>query len=163
MQENKKIGASIWKWLKFSVKWLWLLAMFVLGVAFYIFLPLEIFEYSYSLSELDLMETFFIVFLGMFVYYYVKLCRRSNAPFIRKIITPWVFQAYFILVFSLPVIIATAVFEFNIDDFDKMPVIDIVSYVLMSITLLYSYSRLRKYPQKAVIKVAPVANEGAAE
>lgn len=163
MQENKKIGASIWKWLKFTVKWLWLLIMFVLGVAIYALLPLAIFEYSYSVSELDLIETLFMVLLVMFAYHYIKLCRCTDAPFVRKLITPWVHQAHLVLVFIIMGVIAVQFFEFNVEDFDKMPLMDFVSYVLMSITLLYSYSRMRKYPQKAVLKVAPVANEGAAE
>ncbi len=163
MQENKKIGASIWKWLKFTVKWLWLLIMFVMGVAIYALLPLAIFEYSYSVSELDLIETLFMVLLVMFAYHYIKLCRCTDAPFIRKLITPWVHQAHLGLVVIIMGVIAIQFFEINVEDFNKMPLMDIVSYLLMSITLLYSYSRLRKYPQKAVIKVAPVANEGASE
>lgn len=163
MQENKKIGASIWKWLKFTVKWLWLLTMFVLGVALYAFLPLAVFEYSYSLSELDLVETIFIVLLVMFAYHYIKLCRRTNASFIRKIITPWVHQAHLLLVFIVIGIIAVQFFEFDFDDFDKMPFVDFISYVLMSITLLYSYKRINKYPSKQIIKVETVANEGGVE
>ncbi len=163
MQENKKIGASIWKWLKFTVKWLWLLIMFVLGVAIYALLPLAIFEYSYSVSELDLIETLFMVLLVMFAYHYVKLIRCTDAPFIRKLITPWVHQAHLVLVFIIMGVIAIQFFEVNFEGFEKMPMLDFVCYVLMSITLLYSYSRLRKYPQKAAIKVVSVANEGAAE
>ncbi|WP_154179917.1 hypothetical protein [Vibrio furnissii] len=163
MKNNKYIGALIWKWLKFTVKWVWLLSMFALGVSIYKFLPPAMFEYSYSVSELDLIETLFIISLVMFVYHYIKLCCCTDAPFIRKLISPWVHQAHVILVFFLVGVVAVLLFEFNIDDFNKMPLIDLVSYVLMSTAFLYSYSRLRKYPQKAVMKVAPVVNEGAAE
>ncbi|MCF7482928.1 hypothetical protein L3V31_14530 [Vibrio sp. J1-1] len=163
MQDNKNLGASIWKWLKFTVKWLWLLAMFVLGIAAYAFLPLEIFEYSYSVSELDLIETIFIVLLVMFAYHYIKLCRRTEAPFIRKVITPWVHQAYLLLVLVLLGIVAVQFSELEFDDFETMPLMDFVSYVLMSMTLLYSYKRMNKYPGKQVIAVEAVAKEGAVE
>lgn len=163
MQENKKIGASIWKWLKFTVKWLWLLAMFVLGIAAYAFMPLAIFEYSYSVSELDLIETLFIVLFVMFAYLYIKLCLRIKAPFIRKIITPWVHQAQLILVIILAAGIAVRLFDVNPDVFDETPLLDLVCYVLMSLTLLYSYRRMNKYPDKQVIETQSVVNEGVVE
>lgn len=163
MQDNKNLGASIWKWLKYTVKWLWLLAMFVLGLAFFALLPKVVFEYSYSLSELDLVETMFIILLVMFAYYYVKLCRRTEAPFIRKVITPWVHQAYLLLVFVLLGIVTVQFSELEFDDFETMPLMDFVSYVLMSMTLLYSYKRMNKYPGKQVIAVEAVAKEGAVE
>ncbi|MGR5274118.1 hypothetical protein ACPV4S_19915 [Vibrio alginolyticus] len=163
MQDNKNLGSSIWKWLKFTVKWLWLLAMFVLGIAAYAVMPLVIFEYSYSVSELDLVETIFIVLLVMFAYHYIKLCRRTEAPLIRKIITPWVHQAHLILVFVLLGIAAVQFSELEFEDFDTMPLMDFVSYVLMSITLLYSYRRMNKYPDKQVITAEAVVNEGAVE
>ena len=163
MQDNKNLGASIWKWLKFTVKWLWLLAMFVMGLAFFALLPKVVFEYSYSLSELDLVETMFIILLVMFAYYYVKLCRRTEAPFIRKVITPWVHQAYLLLVFVLLGIVTVQFSELEFDDFETMPLMDFVSYVLMSMTLLYSYKRMNKYPGKQVIAVEAVAKEGAVE
>ncbi|MGR5543965.1 hypothetical protein ACP3VZ_02460 [Vibrio sp. PNB22_2_2] len=163
MQDNKNLGASIWKWLKYTVKWLWLLAMFVLGLAFFALLPKVVFEYSYSLSELDLVETMFIILLVMFAYHYVKLCRRTEAPFIRKVITPWVHQAYLLLVFVLLGIVTVQFSELEFDDFETMPLMDFVSYVLMSMTLLYSYKRMNKYPGKQVIAVEAVAKEGAVE
>ncbi|EPF1752806.1 hypothetical protein ACSQUR_004350 [Vibrio alginolyticus] len=163
MQDNENLGASIWKWLKYTVKWLWLLAMFVLGLAFFALLPKVVFEYSYSLSELDLVETMFIILLVMFAYHYVKLCRRTEAPFIRKVITPWVHQAYLLLVFVLLGIVTVQFSELEFDDFETMPLMDFVSYVLMSMTLLYSYKRMNKYPGKQVIAVEAVAKEGAVE
>ncbi|MDF4386333.1 hypothetical protein P3452_22150 [Vibrio parahaemolyticus] len=163
MQDNKNLGASIWKWLKFTVKWFWLLAMFVLGIVAYAFTPLAIFEYSYSVSELDLVETIFIVLLVMFVYHYIKLCRRIEAPFIRKIITPWVHQAHLLLVLALLGIAAVKFSKLEFEDFDTMPLMDFVSYVLMSMTLLYSYKRMNKYPDKQVIAAEEVAKEGAVE
>ncbi|EHZ2751329.1 hypothetical protein QNE77_004361 [Vibrio alginolyticus] len=163
MQDNKNLGSSIWKWLKFTVKWLWLLAMFVMGLAFFALLPIVVFEYSYSLSELDLVETIFIVLLVMFAYHYIKLCRRTEAPFIRKVITPWVHQAYLLLVFVLLGIVAVQFSELEFDDFETMPLMDFVSYVLMSMTLLYSYKRMNKYPGKQVIAVEAVGKEGAVE
>lgn len=163
MQDNKNLGSSIWKWLKYTVKWLWLLAMFVLGLAFFALLPKVVFEYSYSLSELDLVETMFIILLVMFAYHYVKLCRCTEAPFIRKVITPWVHQAYLLLVFVLLGIVTVQFSELEFDDFETMPLMDFVSYVLMSMTLLYSYKRMNKYPGKQVIAVEAVAKEGAVE
>ena len=163
MQDNKNLGSSIWKWLKFTVKWLWLLAMFVLGLVFFALLPIVVFEYSYSLSELDLVETLFIVLLVMFAYHYIKLCRRTEAPFIRKVITPWVHQAYLLLVFVLLGVAAVQFSELEFDDFETMPLMDFVSYVLMSMTLLYSYKRMNKYPGKQVIAVEAVGKEGAVE
>ncbi|MGR5453028.1 hypothetical protein [Vibrio alfacsensis] len=160
MQDNKNLGSSIWKWLKFTVKWLWLLAMFVLGLVFFALLPIVVFEYSYSLSELDLVEALFIVLLVMFAYHYIKLCRRTEAPFIRKVITPWVHQAYLLLVFVLLGIVAVQFSELEFDDLETMPLMDFVSYVLMSMTLLYSYKRMNKYPGKQVIAVG---KEGAVE
>ncbi|MGL1165463.1 hypothetical protein ACSTKZ_18045 [Vibrio parahaemolyticus] len=163
MQDNKNLGSSIWKWLKFTVKWLWLLAMFVLGLVFFALLPIVVFEYSYSLSELDLVETLFIVLLVMFAYHYIKLCRRTEAPFIRKVITPWVHQAYLLLVFVLLGVAAVQFSELEFDDFETMPLMDFVSYVLMSMTLLYSYKRMNKYPGKQVIGAEVVGKEGAVE
>ncbi len=162
MQDNKKIGALIWKWLKCTVKWCWLLVMLLLGVLLYAMLPLVMFEYSYSLSELDVVETLFIISLATFSYLYIKLCRRIDAPLVRKIITPWVHQGCLFLVVILFSIIAAVSFKIDLDDLQKMPLLDLASYILMSLTLLYSYKRVNKYPNKLVANVETVTSEGAA-
>lgn len=163
MQDNKKFGVRIWKWLTITMKWFWLLSMFILGLAAYGFLPFAVFEYSYSLSELDLIETLFMVLLVMFVYHYIKLCRRINAPFIRKLITPWVHQAHLLLAFFFCAFIAVQLFKLPFDDLEKMPFMDFLGYVLMSVTLLYSYKRMNAYPPKVVKNAEPVTREGALE
>ncbi|CAM3327908.1 hypothetical protein VIOR103205_16180 [Vibrio ordalii] len=95
MQKNTLTLPKVWRGVKLFFKWLWLITLFLFGLALYLFLvPLGMFEYAFSLSELDIIETSFIVFLVMFFYRYIQLCRRSDAPLVRKIITPWVHQAY---------------------------------------------------------------------
>ncbi len=163
MQDNKKFGARVWKWLTFTMTCLWLLCMFILGLATYAILPFAVFEYSYSLSELDLIETLFMVLLVLFGYHYIKLCRSIKAPLIRKLITPWVHQAHLLLVFILFAFIAVQFFKLPFADLEKMPFMDFVGYVLMSLTLLYSYKKMNAYPVKTVKKEELVTLEGAVQ
>lgn len=165
MEKNKKIGSMLLYCLKLTVKWLWLFIMFLLGLVEFAALPLEIFEYSYSLSELDFMETLFVAYLVVFIYHYVKLCRRVRAPLIRKIITPWVHQAHLFLLFILGTLIAVKWFDFKWDDYPKTPMLDAIATVMMMLAMVYSYVRLSRYSLKPSEKVnsSDIENSGVAQ
>ncbi len=147
-KQNKKLSSRLLYGLKFIIKWFWLIAMFLLGLAEFSAMPLVMFEYSYSLSELDLIETLFLVFLVVFVYHYIKLCCQVKAPMIRKIIMPWVHQAHLLLVCLLGSFIAFKWFDFELGDYRKSPLLDVISTILMMVVLVYSYVRLPRYAFK---------------
>lgn len=148
MEKNKKIGTVLLCGLKFIVKWLWLFIMFLLGLVEFASFYWEVFEYSFSLSELDLMETLFLMSLVIFVYHYAKLCRRVSAPLIRKIIMPWVHQAYLFLLFILGAFISVKWFHFKWDDYTKTPMLDVIVTVMIMLVMVYSYVCLSRYSIK---------------
>ncbi|GAD78876.1 hypothetical protein VEZ01S_07_00530 [Vibrio ezurae NBRC 102218] len=119
------------------------MTMFLIGIYIYLLVPLEMFEYSYSLGELDLIETAYIVFLVVISYKYIRLCSRVNTSVVRKVITPFVHQAHLMLLLS-------ALFLFCIkidpqlywDDLARVPLLDLISYILIAATFTYSYHRI---------------------
>ncbi|WP_342608608.1 hypothetical protein [Vibrio tritonius] len=141
--KNRKVGLRIWQGIKFAIKWMWLLTMFLLGVTLFALLPSEIFEYSVSLSELDLVEEFYLLWLLIFTYKYVKLCLMVKAPFMRKLIIPFVYQAYFCLFVVACLMIAHLAFDFSINKIDEMPWLNLSSYFGTTLVTLYSYQVLK--------------------
>ncbi|WP_216639330.1 hypothetical protein, partial [Vibrio fujianensis] len=157
MQKNTLTLSKVWHGVKFFFKWLWLINLCLLGLTLTLvgnfFL---MFEYSFSLSELDIIETSFIVFLVMFFYRYIQLCRRSDVPLVRKIITPWVHQAYLGL-FSIGLILIAI--KFSDFDWDQPldPIDEIVGYLCSVAVFSYSYYRVSKLSNQQV-STTPVAN-----
>ncbi|QYJ83620.1 hypothetical protein [Shewanella aegiceratis] len=137
--QQVSLAARVGRGVTFLVKWLWLLTMFLLGIALSLLMTKKIFEYSYSLSELDLAETLFFVGLVLFVFHYLKLCYRSDAPLVRKIIMPFVHQAQVSLVAFFVVRIAAKANKLTFNDYTDMPLLDLAVYLLILITLGYSY------------------------
>lgn len=109
----------------------------------FVLLPSEIFEYSYSLSELDLIEELYLIVMVCFIYQYIKLCLRLKAPFIRKLITPFVYQAHLCLFSLACVLIAHLAFEYSIEEINYSPMINVFSYVASMIVAAYSYHVLK--------------------
>lgn len=160
MQKNISTASKIWRGTKLFIKWFWLMTMFLLGVSMLLAMPLAMFEYSISLSELDLVETLFIVFLVVFIYQYGKRCRQIDAPLVRKIITPWVHQAHLLLVFLLLSMISASLLGLNLEALERMPLLDLLGYILMAATLGYSYYRVGLV---AKTTVETASTEGAVE
>lgn len=163
MQQNTTTASKIWRGVKVFFKWLWLITMFLFGLALYLFLfPLWVFEYSFSLPELDVIEASFIAFLAIYIYRYIKLCRCIDVPLIRKVITPWVHQAYMglfsfgLLAFSIKVL------GYKLEQPIK-PLAEIISYLLTVVVFGYSYYRMGKFVRNDVEKIQRVDVQGAAE
>ncbi|MEZ8368930.1 hypothetical protein AB6C94_05770 [Vibrio splendidus] len=163
MQTQTSTASRLWHGIKLFFKWLWLITMFLLGIALYLAMPFAIFEYSFSLSELDLIETLFIVFLVAYAYQYIKLCRRIDVPLVRKIITPWVHQAHVFLVFFLLLFASVNLFDFNLDDSTRMPLLDLFGYILTVATLGYSYYRVGVLASQKPKTAETMNSEGAVE
>ncbi|WP_139070206.1 hypothetical protein [Aliivibrio fischeri] len=163
MQKNISTASKVWHGTKFFIKWFWLIAMFLLGVSLLLVMPLIMFEYSFSLSELDLIETLFIVFLVVFIYQYGKRCRQIDAPLVRKIITPWVHQAHIFLVFYSLTLISAPLLELNLRELERMALLDLFGYILMAGTFGYSYYRIGLFAKKTVETVEVITTEGAVE
>ncbi len=163
MQKNISTASKIWHGTKLFIKWFWLIAMFLLGVSMLLAMPLAMFEYSISLSEIDLVETLFIVFLVVFIYQYIKHCRQVDAPLVRKIITPWVHQAHLLLVFLLLSMISASLLGLNLEALERMPLLDLLGYILMVATFGYSYYRIGLFAKKTVETVEVITTEGAVE
>ncbi|WP_277435182.1 hypothetical protein [Vibrio sp. 1151_11] len=162
MQKNTLTLPKVWRGVKLFFKWLWLITLFLFGLALYLFLvPLGMFEYAFSLSELDIIETSFIVFLVMFFYRYIQLCRRSDAPLVRKIITPWVHQAYLGLFSIGLVVIAIKFFAYNLEQ-PVEPLVEIIEYLCSVAVFGYSYYRVSQLSNQQV-STTPVANTQGAE
>lgn len=147
----------------FLVKWLWLMTMFLLGIALFWLLAFFIFEYSFSLSELDLIETLFVVFVLSFVYQYTKHCMRIDAPLVRKIITPFVHQAYLCLFFLGGGLLVATKLDIGLEEFDKMPMLDVTYYILAMLTLSYSDYCVGMMARQPQTTKEPLVNMGAAE
>ncbi len=163
MQKNISTTSKVWYGTKFFIKWLWLMTMFLFGVSMLLAMPLAMFEYSFSLSELDLVETLFIVFLVVFIYQYGKRCRQIDAPLVRKIITPWVHQGHVFLVFLLLSLISASLLGLNLEALERMPLLDLLGYILMAATFGYSYYRIGLFAKAIVETVETVSTEGAVE
>jgi hypothetical protein len=163
MQKEKSTASKIWYGTKFFIKWFWLITMCLLGVSLLLVMPLAMFEYSFSFSELDLVETLFIVFLVVFIYQYIKHCRQIDAPLVRKIITPWVHQAHVFLVFFSLSLISASLLGLNLKDLERMPLLDLLGYILMAATFGYSYYRIGLFAKKIGETVEAVSTEGAVE
>ncbi len=161
MQQNTTTATRIWHGVKFFFKWLWLMSLFLFGLTLTLagnfFL---MFEYSFSLSELDIIETSFIVFLVIYFYRYVQLCRRSDAPLVRKIITPWLHQAYLGLFSIGLVVIAIKFFAYDWDQ-PLEPIDEIVGYLCSVAVFSYSYYRVSKLSNQQLSTAANT--EGAAQ
>lgn len=155
------LAVRIWRGVKFLVKWLWLLTMFILGIGLCLLMQSEIFEYSYSLSELDLAETLFIVGLLWFAFHYIKLCCRIDAPLVRKIITPFVHQAHVFLVAFIGLLIYAAANDTTVDNYASMPMLDVADYLLTMATLGYSYHRLGTLSSVQPVSAVPLPAEPA--
>lgn len=142
MHNKTTIASKIWQGTKLFFKWLWLITMFIFGGIVFLGIPFAIFEYSFSLFELDLIETVMIIFIGVFSYYYIKLCKRNPATLGRKIMTPFVHQGHMLLLSSS--IFLASIFAFNLDIelSITIPIIEIMGWFLFSGTLLYSYYRI---------------------
>lgn len=138
-QQQVSFAVQIGRGVTFLVKWLWLLTMFFIGIGIGLLMQSEIFEYSYSLSELDLAETLFMVGLLWFTFHYIKLCSRSNAPLVRKIIMPFVHQAQVFLVAFFGMVIYSKANKLVLHDYGSMPLLELARYILILITLGYSY------------------------
>ena len=163
MQKNISTASKIWRGTKLFIKWFWLITMCLLGVSLLLAMPFAMFEYSFSLSELDLIETLFIVFLVVFIYQYIKHCRQIDAPLVRKIITPWVHQAHVFLVFFLISLISASLLGLNLKDLERMPLLDLLGYILMAATFGYSYYRIGLFAKKTGETVEAVSTEGSVE
>ncbi|WP_039969973.1 hypothetical protein [Vibrio halioticoli] len=143
MKTEKSTALRAWHGIKIFFKWLWLMNMFLLGIYIYVMVPLEMFEYSFSLGELDLVETGYIVFLVVITYKYIKLCSRADISVMRKVITPFVHQAHLMLLLS-----ALFLFCIKIDpqlgwvDLSRVPLLDLISYFLIAATFTYSCHRI---------------------
>ncbi|CAM4120810.1 hypothetical protein [Vibrio neonatus] len=143
MKTEKSTALSVWHGIKVIFKWLWLMTMFLIGIYSYLLVPLEMFEYSYSLGELDLIETAYIVFLVVITYKYIKLCSRVNTSVIRKVITPFVHQAHLMLLLSVLLLFCIKIEpRLNWDDLARVPFLDLISYILIAATFTYSYHRI---------------------
>ncbi|MDN3696099.1 MULTISPECIES: hypothetical protein [Vibrio] len=142
MHNKTTIASKIWQGTKLFFKWLWLITMFIFGGIVFLGIPFAVFEYSFSLFELDLIETVMIIFIGVFCYYYIKLCKRNSATLGRKIMTPFVHQGHMLLLSSS--IFLASIFAFNLDIelSITIPIIEIMGWFLFSGTLLYSYYRI---------------------
>lgn len=163
MQNKLNVASKIWRGLKLFLKWSWLLTMFLLGIAVFLVMPFVIFEYSFSLSELDLIETLFITLLLVFVYQYIKLCFQSKVSLVRKIITPWVHQAHVFLVFIVLLFMSIKQFKLKLDDLERIPLLYLFECLIMVGTMGYSYYRVKtldNQPRKASVTVC---REGATE
>lgn len=161
MQKNTLTLSKVWHGVKFFFKWLWLISLFLLGLiatlasSFFV-----MFEYSFSLSELDIIETSFIVFLVMFFYRYIQLCRRSDAPLVRKIITPWVHQAYLGLFSIGLILIAIKFLDYHWDQ-TVDPIGEILGYLCCVAVFSYSYYRVSKLSNQQ--RSTAAYTEGAAQ
>ncbi|ENM5756538.1 hypothetical protein ACQ902_001632 [Vibrio mimicus] len=163
MQKSATTASKIWRGVKFFFKWLWLITMFLFGLALYfIFFPLGMFEYSFSLSELDIIETSFMVFLVIFFYRYVQLCRQIDAPLVRKIITPWLHQAYLGLFSIGLVLISIKFFDYNWEQ-PLEPLDEIMSTILTAVVFGYSYYRMSKFAGSTIEAKQTVDAQGAVE
>ncbi|WP_249553609.1 hypothetical protein [Shewanella sp. 8A] len=162
-QQQVSLLVQIGRGVTFLVKWLWLLTMFLLGIALFWLLAFFIFEYSFSLSELDLIETLFLVFLFSFVYQYIKHCLHIDAPFVRKIITPFVHQAHLGLVFLGGSLLVATKLDIGLEELDKIPMLDVTYYILAMLTLSYSDYCVGMMVRQPQTTKEPVVNMGAAK
>lgn len=159
INKDQKVSSRVWQGIKFAIKWLWLITMFLLGIILFVCLPLDIFEYSFSLSELDIVEELYLIWLMLFTYKYLKLCLIIKAPFMRKLITPFVYQAYFCLFSMACLIIARLAFDFPIDEIERMPLLKLLAYCLSMFTTVYSYQVLKNYLDTHMPEVTHSFNE----
>ncbi|WPC72397.1 hypothetical protein [Vibrio porteresiae] len=159
INKDQKVSSRVWQGIKFAIKWLWLITMFLLGIAMFVLLPSEIFEYSYSLSELDLIEELYLIVLVCFIYKYIKLCLRLKAPFVRKLITPFVYQAYLCLFSVACALIAYLAFDASLEEINYSPMINVFSYVASMIMTAYSYHILKYSFNSSELNVDNSAND----
>lgn len=127
--------------------------MFLIGIFLILLMPFQIFEYSISPSELDLTETSFFILLIIFVFQYIKLCRQITVPLVWKIISPWVHQAHMLLLSILLLLVSVKLFDFGLDELDRMPLLDLCGYVVMVVTMGYSYYRMKTLGIKQTKKI----------
>lgn len=126
-------------------------------------IPLVVFEYSFSLSELDPIETLFFLFLCFFVYQYIKLCLGVNVPLVWKIITPWVHQAHLLLVAIVLYLMSIKLFGYKLEDLERMPLLDMFEYLLIAGTMGYSYYRVSALNNQRQATTEKVCKEGVTE
>ena len=163
IQKKSNVASKVWSGVKIFFKWFWLITMFLLGITSFVAMPFEIFEYSFSLSELDIIETLFCVFLLVFIYQYIKLCRQIDAPLVRKVITPWVHQAHLLLISVLLALVSMKLFHLELIDFERMPLLNLFGYFLMAATLGYSFYRVRALATQHKSNMETVCVEGVTE
>ncbi|OOE92093.1 hypothetical protein BZG76_09670 [Salinivibrio sp. AR647] len=162
VKKNTSIIGKLLFGIAFFLKWAWLLTLFLLGLFVYALTPFEVFEYAFSFTEIDLIETLFLVFLVVFFYHYIKRCRQIDVPIVRKIITPWVHQAYVFLLVVSVFVVNKKYFHFNWEHYARLPLVDLLSYLLMAATFLYSYYRINTLA-RAKNQTSEINREGVAE
>lgn len=163
IQQKSNVASKVWTGVKVFFKWFWLIAMFLLGITSFAAMPFGIFEYSFSLSELDIVETLFCLFLLAYIYKYIKLCRQIDAPIVCKVITPWVHQAYLLLVSVLLTLVSIKLFNLKLIDFERMPLLNFFGYLLIATTLGYSFHRVRTLGTQHKNNMEKVCSEGVTE
>lgn len=130
MFEKEKIIPFIKRNIWFAIKPIWLFFMFLLGLTLILALPLAIFEYSFSASELDVMECAFVVYLVIFTRNYILHCRSINAPRVRKIITPFVNFAHMNLLFTSVIALVMLAFQDSLELLLTVPIVDLGSVMI---------------------------------
>ncbi|HGF7155548.1 TPA: hypothetical protein AB5C39_003710, partial [Vibrio mimicus] len=106
--------------------------------------------------------TSFMVFLVIFFYRYVQLCRQIDAPLVRKIITPWLHQAYLGLFSIGLVLISIKFFDYNWEQ-PLEPLDEIMSTILTAVVFGYSYYRMSKFAGSTIEAKQTVDAQGAVE
>lgn len=171
MVQKVKIASLIMHSLWIVLKPLWLLSMFLFGLLLILLLPFGIFEYSISTSELDVMECAFVVYLVTFARSYISHCKNITAPWVRKVITPFVNLAHVSLLFvigstlvmlslqeSLELLLRVPINDLGpvvidilielIKQTTLVPVFDVMSFILSALALQYSFHKVSSFSRK---------------
>ncbi|OOE83639.1 hypothetical protein BZG72_05450 [Salinivibrio sp. PR6] len=162
VKKNRSIVNKLLFGIAFFLKWVWLLTLFLLGLLGYALTPFEVFEYGFYFAEIDLIETLFFVFFVVFFYHYIKRCRQVDAPIVTKVIMPWVHQAYVLLLVIAVFVLNKQYFHFNWEPYARLPLINLISYLLMAVTFLYSYYRINTLA-RTKYQTSEINREGVAE
>lgn len=163
MHKKTTVASKVWQGTKLFFKWLWLITMFILGSIVFLEIPFAIFEYSFSLFELDLIETVMVIFIGAFSYYYIKMCKGHPATLGRKIMTPFIHQGHMLLL-SSPILLASIyALGFDIEHSLTLPIVEILGWLLFSGTLLYSYYRINVIGGQSESAIEEITMDGVPE